>query len=468
MRQLRIEFDKTVRPWDGFGVNYVETAQTRDYDKDPQEYGGFSTLTDTQRAEILDLTFGGDGLKPGLVKLFLDPFHQPSPDGASMTIDDDAFDHETTTKWMRYFVREGLRMTRERGADLEMLTDLYGPPGWTTKQKILRGRDLDPKHETDVAKYIAAWVRYLRDTEGFPVAYAGFHNEGEDWVRWPDDGTDSPNHLGHDYNMYWSPDAVARFIPVLRQVLDHNGMRDVGVTPGETSNWTRFQMWGYADAIADSPKAVGSMGLITSHGFAGFGRGRWFADWRSTGIDTIQSIRPGMRAWVTSTSWSKMDVHFVWEVYNSIYCAKVNGIIPWACIQVPDRWYGGDPNPGCAFRLDGKGNYEVLPGYYFYKQVCRAGQRGMQVARTRSNESGVAAIAFTGGETDNPDAFVVLNLDDTTHDIDIEVCGSVAESFDSWRTSPEELYEPQGVQQVKDGKLSYRAPGGSVTTFYAQ
>ena len=49
MRRTRVDFSKTIREWDGFGVNYVEVAQTRDYDGDPQEYGGFSILTEAQR-----------------------------------------------------------------------------------------------------------------------------------------------------------------------------------------------------------------------------------------------------------------------------------------------------------------------------------------------------------------------------------------------------------------------------------
>jgi len=36
---------------------------------------------------------------------------------------------------------------------------------------------------------------------------------------------------------------------------------------GETTNWYRFQEWGYADAIADEPTALAGLGLITSHGF---------------------------------------------------------------------------------------------------------------------------------------------------------------------------------------------------------
>ena len=36
-----VDFSKAIREWDGFGVNYVETCQTYDNEKNPQDYGGF-------------------------------------------------------------------------------------------------------------------------------------------------------------------------------------------------------------------------------------------------------------------------------------------------------------------------------------------------------------------------------------------------------------------------------------------
>ena len=40
-----VDFSRKLRTWDGFGVNYVETCQTYDNVKNPQDYGGFSTLS---------------------------------------------------------------------------------------------------------------------------------------------------------------------------------------------------------------------------------------------------------------------------------------------------------------------------------------------------------------------------------------------------------------------------------------
>ena len=472
MRRVQVDFTRKIRDWDGFGINYVEAAQTRDYRADPQEYGGFSLLTEQDRQEILEMVFGAGGLKPGVVKMFLDSFHQESPgpdyDVDPNVIDMAAYDHETTTRWMRYFVREGCARTRAWGGDLQIIVTLYGPPGWMTRQQFVRGRDLDPQYRFECAKYLVSWARYLREAEALPVKYVCLHNEGEDWERWPLDGSGAGG-LNHDYNMYWPPEQVVDFIKFVPDILEAQGMDDVGVAPGETTNWYRFSEWGYADAIADDPEAIEKLGLITSHGFKGADApGRWYGDWRSLGIDTLRAKRPDLHSWVTSTSWSNMDVFFVNEIRQNIYCAKVNAIIPWACIQRPGKWVGGDPNPGCAFKVLDDGSYEVSPGYYFYKQVCRAGQPGMAVARVLSNDSEVGLIGFAGNGTGNPDAFVVLNLVDRPKDLQVRVLGSESVVFEVYRTSEGEQHVALGEFEMRDGLIAYESPPGSVTTFYAR
>lgn len=465
--RAEVDFSEKIRDWDGFGVNYVETAQTRDYKADPQEYGGFSLLGEKQRREILEMIFGEDGLKPGLLKMFYDPWHEPENDNDDpRVIDMSRFDHATTTRWLRYFAPEGLKITRARGGDLSIITTLYGPPPWTTKQKFVRGRDLDPAMKYEVAEYMISWVKYLREAEKLPVKYISFHNEGEDFVRWPEDGltAGAPNH---DYNMFWPPEQVVDFLRFMRGMLDEQGLTDVGLTPGETSNWFRFAEWGYAHAIASDPAALRNLGLITSHGFVGFGRNRWFGDWRSLGIDTLRAKRPELHAWVTSQSWSKMDAWFVRELRGNVYAAKCNGIIPWAAVQRPARWVGGDPNPGTAFEVDERGTFSVKPGYYFYKQVCRAGQPGMGVAHVESMDSEVSLMAFAANGTRNPDAFVVINVAQKDKPLAIRILGGKSSEYLAFRTAEREQYQPLGAMPVQDGRISYAAPPGSVTTFYS-
>lgn len=457
--RAEVDFSRPLQTWDGFGFNYVETAQTRDYQKDPQDYGGFSILSEEERRKIIDLIFGDDGLRVALLKMFLDPFHQSEPGGP--------YDHASTTHWMRYFAREGLKKARASGRDLTIITTLYGPPAYMTRQKVLRGRDLDPAHKRDLARYIVDWVRYLRESEELPVRYVSLHNEGEDWMRWTWPGlTDRPSH---DYNLFWPPEQVVEFITLVSDELRAAGLPDVGVTCGECTNWYRFDSWGYADAIADDQGARDRLALITSHGFYSGTYGTWFGEHKSAGIDKLRALRPDLHAWVTSTSWSQMDARNIKEHHGNIYTAKVNGIIPWAGIQRPTRWVGGDPNPGSAFTVREDGSWEVRRGYWFYKQVTRAGQPGMTVVRTSAMDSEIAILGFASNNTPNPHAFVLVNLGGNKR-VRVRIKGTGATTFTAFRTNEggTEKYAPVGSWNVEKDTLLYDAPKGTVTTFFAQ
>ncbi len=217
----KIDFDFKLREWDGFGVNYVQTAHTRDYSEWPQEYGGFSLLSETERDSIAEMIFGSDGLKPGLVKMFLDPLHQKEPGGAC--------DHTTSTKWMLDFVDRGLKITRNDGRDLQVITTLYGPPAYMTLQKQLRGRDIDPAHKEDLALYMIEWAGFPQE-RGIPIRHISLHNEEEDWRRWPADGNYSNFDPGNDYNLYWRPEQVAEFIAVMPSLMKKEGLKGVSVS----------------------------------------------------------------------------------------------------------------------------------------------------------------------------------------------------------------------------------------------
>ena len=464
-----VHFGDILRPWDGFGFNYVETAQTMDYEAYAQEYGGFSHLEETEKEKVIEYVFGEDGLKVGLVKMFLDPWHQSEAGGT--------FDHKTTTANMREFVRRGLQKTRARGGDLTIITTLYGPPAYTTKQKEMRGRDLDPAHKRDVAAYMIDWVKFLKEEEGFPVKYISLHNEGEDWHRWTVPG--HTDYEGHDYNMFWPPEQVVEFLEFMPAMIEEAGLEDVYVTNGEPSNWYRFSTWGHSDAIARSDQAVENMGIITSHGFYSGNYGRWFGEHKSEGIDRLREARPDLKAWVTSTSWSNMDAFNIKEMHGNIYTAKVNAIIPWAGIQVPGEWVKGDPNPGSAFHVYKDGTLKVRRGYYFYKQITRAGQPGMGVARTMAMDSEIAVIGFADNGTGNPDALVVTNIRNEPLKVAVRVLGTESNNFEAYRTTlapgadinaeADEAYKSIGEFSLNEhDQIVYEAPSGSVTTFFAK
>jgi hypothetical protein len=397
-----IDFKDKIREWDGFGVNYVQTAHTKDYTEFPQEYGGFSLLSEEEQNEIIEMIFGEDGLKVNLLKMFLDPLHQKEPGGE--------YDHKTTTQYMVSFAKKANETLKKRNDKMQIMTTLYGPPAYMTKQKELRGRDLDPAHKKDLALYMIDWAKYLQQ-ENLPIKYISLHNEGEDWRRWAVDGTYANFEHGHDYNLYWRPEEVADFLAFMPEVMEEEGLEGVSVTNGEPSRWYQFYFSGYAKDIYENEKALNNIGLLTSHNFyrsvpPGH---RWFCGTSNLGTDLIRTKRPDLHAWVTSASWGDMDVDFVWQIYMNLYMAKANGYIPWAVIQRPPHWIGGDPNPGTAFVVREDGSYEVLPGYYWYKQMSRAGQAGMAVSYAECMDSEVQLVAFGKDDTDNPDAFAVIN-----------------------------------------------------------
>jgi hypothetical protein len=460
-----VKFDHVLRPWDGFGFNYVEEAQSRDLDTFRQEYGGFSLLNEKSKKEILEMVFGNDGLKPGMVKMFLDSWHQAEPGGM--------YNHTNSAGNMLEFVREGYKVSVENGRDFQIITTLYGPPGYVTEQKVLRGRDLNSDHKDDLADYLVHWAKYLVEKEKLPLKYISFHNEGDDWQRWPPDGGDHENWFHHDYNMYWSPELVVEFLKLMPKKLKNAGLKNMGLTPGECYGWDRFIDYGYAGAICSDRKALDNLSLITSHGFHSCGQGKWkWGRWNpyhtSAGTDMIRELKPGIKAWVTSTSWSGMDTEFVRQIYGNIYNSKVNGIIPWAGIQRPGLWVKGDPNSGCAFNVLDDGTYKVRKGYYFYKQVSRAGQPGMGVAETIVMDGETKIIGFADNKSNNPDAFVVINMGNNSKSLNILISGSAFVRFEAFRSTDneDELYSGIGDFETSENTIMYEAPAKSVTTFF--
>ena len=455
-----VAFDSALQVWDGFGVNYVELAQSTDPVKEPQEYGGLSLLSEDKRQEIIDLIFGEEGLKPSIIKMFFDPFQQKEPGGK--------FDHESTTEWMRYFVRNGLTTTRARGGDeISIITTLYGPPPWATKQKFLRGRDLDPAQYQNLAKYIIDWAKYLVKEEKFPVRYISLHNEGDSPNRWPLDGRSGNIGTGHDYNAFWRPAEVAYFLEFMPPMIGAAGL-DIGLTPGECTTWASFANGFYGWAIFDNPIALKNIALITSHGF---GEGPVI---NSQVSDLLRLKRPDLHAWTTSMTWgtNRMlhDYDFANLIRRNIYDAKVNAVIPWACIQTK-TWVGGDPNPGTAFFVSQDGNYEIKPQYYYYKQLTTAGRPGMRVAQVKVESGavqGVNLIAFASNGTKNPDAFIILNLTDKENKLRIRVTGAKSGKFMAYRSDAEDKYTQAGEFRLTGGTIEYSAPPGSITTFFCE
>jgi len=459
--ECNVRFQSPLREWDGFGVNYVAAAQTRDYSKWPQDYGSFELLREEDRQKVIDMIFGDDGLRPCIGKMFIDSlqagFSKPAganPDPAVLNAE--IYDHETTTKWMRYFWREGYKRIRDRGEELKLICTLYGPAAWMTKQKIVRGRDLDPEEKYEAAKYMISFVKFMREEEGLPVKYISLHNEGgiEEMRRWPEDGGDAPDRQRHDYNMVWPVEQVVDFIGFMGDMLKEFGLEDVGMANGECTVLDGTTK--YVEGIVNDEKALKNFALMSSHGFRDV--------FTSEPIDVVRAKKPNFHGWINSASWGKMDITFLTTIHRHIYESKINGYNPWAIVQRHSQWTGGDPNPGTAFLVSDDGELSIERGYHLFKHYCPVGRAGMAVADTQSSSESIMVSAFASNGTANSDAVVVLNPTDEHTEVLLDMSGSNHDRFSCIVSDDLRNYESQPDLEITDGKVSLALARRGVAT----
>lgn len=108
--------------------------------------------------------------------------------------------------------------------------------------------------------------------------------------------------------------------------------------------------------------------------------------------------------------------------------------------------------------------YEVRKGYYYYKQLCPIGQKGMTVAQTYSTNTSTCAIAFASNGTGNPNAFVLVNNADNDVQFDLTVLGG-GRDYRCYRTSKDENCVSLDNLSITGVNTTVMAPPNSVTTF---
>lgn len=436
MLRAHVDFSKKLRDWDGFGICLIDKATS-----DPLEY---FTLDNTHQ-KILETFFGNDGLRMGIVKLFIDPFHLDycQHDGEEDFITDFSQYHFNSSPLFHSELCKRITdIVRKWGGSLKIMLTSLCPPAWMTKQKELSARDLDPNKRAEYSRYIVAWVKYLSIELNLPVLCISLHSRGEMWGLWDDSG----NSLHSDVlNLYWSPEMVVDFIKLLRKQLDRNGLHHIGITPGETNSWANFYEWGYAEFIKEDPVALSAIGLLTSNSLLS-GKN---IDFCSAGIDLIRDKRPDIHAWVSSDGLCNLHSESISSLYKLIYRTKVNGIIVNSSIRNNE-----------SITLE---NEKTA----FLKPLCKAGQPGMAVCQVACNSLSMYLIGFSSNSTRNPDSFVLINKDNLGWSVPIEIRGSASGKFSVYRSSVSENFIRLGDVMVKEGKITYYAPDNSVSVFFA-
>ncbi|NLG15861.1 MAG: hypothetical protein GX556_00865 [Fibrobacter sp.] len=438
MLRSHVDFSKILRPWDGFGVtlNSIPSLSL------PQN---INSAGEPDISTHPGLYFGTDGLQANIVRIYLDPFHQKKTEARNteeIPVEADEYDHEASALRLREFCVAAQTELQKQGQKLQIITTCLSPPEWMTKQKEISGRDLDPLHRAEYARYMVSWLKFLVEKESLPVKYMSLHRKGEMWNRWNEQGGVKESEF---YNLYWPPEHVTDFLKLVKKMIIKNSLA-VGLTPGETGSWVSFQDWGYADAIVDDPQAIASLDLLCSYGSYS---GRDCLDCRSAAIDLIRQQRPDIHAWVILEPCRETGTTPAWLIHDYIYGAKVNAVIL-DCLPEEEN---------CS---EGTGSSPAD----FLKPVFRAGQSGKSVCQTACNCPGISIAAFSGNMSGVSDSFVIVNSSDAERALPVEIRGTASSKFEVFRTSPQEKNIPLGFIPVREGKVMYMAPAKSVSSFF--
>ncbi len=458
MIRAYVDFSKTIREWDGFGISFLNSLCIKP-DPVPSLFKSENNLIDENSfKKIAELIFGLDGLKISIIKTFISlskqkqfSFHYNENDSVNKSeISFTPFDQETST-----FCEMAYKASMSWGATIQLLCTFTNPPGWMTRQKITGGRDLDPSHRIDYAHIMAASIKYLLNNN-LPVKYLSIHHHGEDWHKWDENGQKSNDLL---YSLYWPPEQVADFIKLLRRMLDKNDLANIALTSGETC-CLRFTDWGYANAITEDPSVLESLGLISSCTSTIEFDNKTIAV-QSYGIDELQNKHPGLRLWITNDSYSSVDSQVLSQIRHFIYNSRTNAVF------VGNLFNSATDLKESPFLFTYvNDNLSVSDSYYYLKILCRAGQSGMMICTVACNLPGVSLIAFSSNNTKNHDSFVILNACANEFLFPIEIRGSVNESFNVFRTSSFEKFINLGIVKVKEGKINFKITPFSATAFY--
>lgn len=440
--EASVDFSKTLQVWHGFGVNYVETAQTRDYGQWPQDFGGFSKLTEAQRQEFMDALYGPEGLGLALHKIFLDPWGQASADAQ--------YEFERTSKWSRYFLREAMQRTKAQGRELRVLTTLYGPPAWATKQKKLLARDFDPAQADALARYMAAWVKFLKDKEGVQVEFLSLSNEAKDATFFTDDGMGPKGNS--DYNLAWKENEMIDMMRRMRVLLP-----EIGFTPTEPTGWDGANYYPFTR----TKELCDALGIVAAHSF---GRSdQWGPDFVKKALEK----KPGLPVWTTSHDWRKGGVDFALHTHSQIYTVGVNGIITWQVSKDLSEWRPAPKNPNAAI-MQKDGSLALAHPYHFLKQMSRAAQPGMAVAQAKADHEKLRLMAFASNGTRHPNALVLINSGESAASLHVAIAGTSAALWQARRTSEtgDQWRALDPIKPRQDQSIVTELPARSVTTLF--
>jgi glucuronoarabinoxylan endo-1,4-beta-xylanase len=314
----------------------------------------------------------------------------------------------------------------------------WSPPGaWKDNGTTNNGGSLLDEHRQDWANSLAAFASSMA-AQGIPLVAISAQNE--------------PNYTATWDTCRYTPAQMVTFIRDFLGPALAAQSPAVPVMAPETQGWDQFPR--YADPLMSDTTALGMLGPIATHHYAG-----------SPSVYQ-PAVAAGKVVWETEVSdGAKFDVNeppinSALRTAQMIHGDLASGGVSawhywWLMPDMPNKSYGALSQDGStlALRAWAFGNWSrfVRPGF-------------VRVAATETPQQWVSVTAFTDTTSGR---VVVVAINQARYDLeqDFTIAGGTATDMTPWVTSATQKLQAQAPIAVVDGAFSTRLPALTVTSF---
>jgi len=337
---------------------------------------------------------------------------------------------------------------------------VWSPPAWMkTNRRTFDGGALEPRYYPHFARYLAEWIRFVREEYGITLYALGPQNE--------------PAFVEPYTSAVYKPGEYARMLAVLADTFAREGI-DVKIFGPEDMTHSLGRTTKYIKAAMADPRAGPRLDVIATHGYVdglqstgspsessdfwnaikGYGRPYWMTEtgyrgdvlWRDGGVDGVtMDLGPGRTATLRSGVLS--------DVAGRLHYGLVYGqASAWTFWQIIGAGYTTEAG------------YSVLQQFY---RFIRPGSVRIG-AGPDGDERGVRVSAWLHPQT-GASAIVLINRSDDNAHVTLKLTGGLAvTSFDSRRTSEIERFVDTGPVAAAQGQASVTLPPRSIVTLHAR
>lgn len=338
---------------------------------------------------------------------------------------------------------------------------VWSPPGWMKSNgKSAGGGSLLPQYYPHYAKYLAEWVKFVKEKYGIETYAVGVQNE----LEFPE-----------FYNScLYTPAAWRDMLIEVHKRFQAEGLTTKIFGPESMTGSQNTPL--FLRAVVEDSRAKGCLDIMATHGYsdgikmAGGAKGN-SSLWQVVG-------KYNLPLWMTETSGVKGDLTsslkgVAQEIHNSLVYGQISGWIYW-------QYIGADEKQGNEFdmvlvKVARQGNQEtvteILPSkkYYLHKQFSRFIQPGaVRIAATPSDAQDISVGAFEH-PLDKTVTVTLINTGAANQSVSLSLKTNLkVTAFDAYRTSATENSDKIGTLEAKDGKLELSLPPQSMVTLYGK